>query len=264
MIGFLITLLVPSLKRSMELASTTICMHNLREIGTTLMTYRVENEGWLPSVEKPAVGLAALEPPDPWFVKLFPTYLNDPLIFTCPADPYRFRMMKMGGRLDSPDLADAASYGISQFIMTAGDGFLANVERRRPSRPHETILLADMGPDDFIGPTRRTLTEQTVTPRTGGPSRNDSLLAWDDGFDPFAQKRATPWLTGRHNGGINVLTLEGGVRTAKTSKVMRRPMERYYTACAAGDCTFCNIFHRPHYSFAKDRLFWWTGPVPSE
>jgi len=262
MIGFLITLLLPSLKRSMALAHSTVCMSNLREIGQSLMAYRLENDGWLPSVDIPDPGqVQALEDRDPWFVKLFPTYLNDPLILTCPADPYKFRMLKLGPRMESPDLPDSSSYGINSFIMTAGSGFIAEADRQKPTRPHETILLADLGPDDGDEGTVRQ-TSPRVVRFVRGPSRNAGLLAWDDGFDPFKQRRARPWLTQRHNRGINVLTVAGGVRSANTSEVMKKPMGRYYTVGAAGDCTFCNVFRVPHYSFAKDRLFWWVGPAP--
>jgi len=263
MIGLLMTLLLPSLKRSMALAKTTVCMHNLREIGQALMTYRVENDGWLPHVDDiPAPGqIQGLEDPDPWFVKLFPTYLNDPLILTCPSDPYKFRMLKVDIRNPKPDLGDCSSYGISRFIMTAGGGFVAETDRQRPARPHETILLADLGPDDgdegtLVG------TSPHVVKYVSGPFRNGGFLTWDDGYDPFKERRARPWLTQRHNRGINVLTFAGGVRSANTSEVMKKPMERYYSAGAAGDCTFCTSFRVPHYSFAKDRLFWWVGPAP--
>ncbi len=265
MIGFLMTLLLPSLKRSMALASSTVCMHNLREIGQSLMAYRTENDGWLPPhSQTPEVGeINSLEKvASPWFARLFPTYLNDPLILACPADPYKDRLIKMHGRLEGPDLADSASYGMSQFILRGGNGIVADTDRHRPSRPHETILLADMGPDDFVGPQRRNLSG--VQECTQGPYRNSGLLAWDDGFNPFTRKQARPWLTQRHNRGMNVLTLAGGVQTTNTSEVVKRPLERYYTAGAAGDCTFCNTFRVPHYSFAKDRLFWWVGPAPRE
>ncbi|MGD2111035.1 MAG: hypothetical protein PVI86_16785, partial [Phycisphaerae bacterium] len=233
MIAFLIALLLPSLKRSMALANNTVCMHNLREIGQAMMAYRVENDGWLPSAEEEQnpLQIQAVAEPDPWFVKLFPTYLNDPLILGCPADPYKFRLVKMHSRLRGPELADSSSYGINSFITQAGDGYLAQIDRHQPSRPHETILLADMGPDEYVNQKQVRIDGEIQLLR--GPERNAGYMSWDDGFDPFAQEPNLPWLTKRHGRGINVLTLAGGVRSANTADLIDRPIERFYSAGAA-------------------------------
>ena len=94
--------------------------------------------------------------------------------------------------------------------------------------------------------------------------RSDSLLPWDDGYSPFVEQPPEPWLTMRHGRGINMLTLDTGVRGARTSDIMQKPMRRYYETCAMAGCTFCNELRLFHYSFARDRLFWWTGPTPTE
>jgi hypothetical protein len=190
-----------------------------------------------------------------WFLKLYPMYLQDPLVLTCPEDPYRFRMMHARDRMHNPDVADFSSYGINSFIMTAGGGGLADTDRYRPSRPPNTILLADLGPDNGESVTT------TDQPLPGGPSRNSSLLAWDDGFDIFAGT-AEPWLTARHGDGINILTLSNTVMSARTIDRLQSPIYRHYDDCAAGGCTLCNELELFHYSFARSRLYWWTGPVP--
>ncbi len=256
MIGLLISILIPSLKQSMQLARATVCMHNLRDIGYSLRLYGVENDGWLPAVTRPDLGIEAIRTSGSWFVKLYPTYLPDPLVLTCPEDPFGYRMAKAGGRLSDPSVADYPSYGINSFVVASGGGFLADVDRHQPTRPLDTILVADLGPDDALGtPDARGVI---------GPVRNASLLAWDDGFDPLTGRSSQPWVTKRHPGGIHVLTLAGGVREARTSDMMRRPISRFYENCAAGGCTFCNHLRLIHYSFARDHLYWWTGPVPSE
>ena len=38
---------------------------------------------------------------------LFPTYLQDPAILTCPNDPFRFRMLETKGNFTVPDDVDA-------------------------------------------------------------------------------------------------------------------------------------------------------------
>lgn len=259
-IGLLITMLLPSLRRSMDLASTTVCQYNLRELGHCLTLYRIENHGWLPTVAQTDENVAArsqISQNEAWFVKMFPTYLQDPQILTCPEDPFAFRLLNDRSRLRNPEVADYPSYGINNFIMSAGSGFLANVDRYQPTRPLDTILVADLGPDN-VG--RRRRSSNTLV----GPSRNSSLMTWGDGFDPFTGIPAHSWLTTRHNHGINILTLAGGIRSIKTVDMLRAPIRKRYAECAAGGCTLCNELGLYHYSFAKEHLYWWTGPAPVE
>lgn len=273
-IGTLITMLLPSLKRSMELASATVCMHNLREIYHSLELYRVENDGWFPTnrvVAPPAPtgvryrsrasrdkgGAKSRMPNNVWFLKLFPTYMNDPLALTCPKDPYRFRMVGLRDMLKDPSVSDYSSYGINSFLMNAKGGQLANIDRFIPSRPLDTMLVADLGPDRGLG--------EGGKRATYGPMRNEGRLSWNDGYDPLETERTpSPWLTQRHNNGINVLTIGGAVRRARTANLAAQPMQRWYRDCAGGSCSLCaadigdQLFH---YSFAKDRLYWWTGRI---
>ncbi|RME41566.1 MAG: hypothetical protein D6788_01000 [Planctomycetota bacterium] len=216
----------------------------------------MENDGWLPTVVEAGARFGAMRRPTPWFLQLYrASLLPDPLVLVCPKDPYRYRMVPAGSRFEEKVRADYSSYGLSSFIMTAGNGALADLDRKRPTRPADTILAADIGPDRS--------TFRTQMAGAAGPLRNYSLLTWDDGFDPFSGRPVEPWLTTRHGDGIHVLTIGGGVRKARTKPLMREPVRRYYDHCAAGGCTFCNELRAFHYSFARDRLYWWTGPAPS-
>lgn len=255
LIGVLFGLLIPSMKRSVQAAHSTICMHNLREIGNSLALYRLENGGWLPTAAADSSTSTSTDQSRVWFMKLYPTYTNDPVVFSCPDDPHRNRMLKASGNFSDPAVAEYSSYGINSFIMTAGGGYLAS-DRYRPTRPLDTILLADLGPDNSSG------TQEGVA----GPSRNRSFLALDDGFDPFAVQApvSQTWLTARHGDGINVLTMGSAVRGARTIDMLDDPIYRYYGDCASGGCTLCRELSLYHYSFARDHLFWWTGPVPTE
>lgn len=256
LIGLLISILVPSLKRSMDLAGATLCKHNLHEIHRSLVMYQSDHDGWLPIVVEPKLGLAAIRRPDPWFLKMYPTSMPDPFVLTCPKDPYRYRMVAGGSHFEEDVRADYSSYGLNAFIMMAGDGVVANLDHHQPSRPGDTILLADIGPD--------LASFGSQVAGLVGPARNHSLLTWDDGFDPFSGQTVQPWLTQRHEDGIHVLTVAGGVRKARTADVMRSPVRRHYSDCAAGGCTFCREFRAFHYSFASSHLYWWTGPAPAE
>jgi prepilin-type N-terminal cleavage/methylation domain-containing protein len=279
MIGLLITILIPSLKQSMDLASDTLCKNSLREIGHVLKFYRYDNNGWLPVPQRlPAVVVQSTKY-ESWLGKLFPTYADNLQLFVCPDDPWGYQLLKQYGGINDGSCfgeerhcADAdveydiraphyTSYGLSEFLATSGGGYLAE-ERQQPTRPHDTILVGDIGPDsDMVsgGIGGNQIARQWI------PPRNSGLLHWDDGMGPFQTWSAEgPWLTGRHGRGINMLTLGGEVREARTTETIRRPLERYYEKCATGGCTFCNELRLRHYSFAEDQLYWWTGPIPAE
>jgi type II secretory pathway pseudopilin PulG len=276
-IALLISILLPSLKRSMDLASATMCQYHLREIGHGIMMYRYDNKGWLPVSESKlpqgtqsvtagvdVAGIGTIEEEihenESWFVKLFPTYLQDPGILACPDDPYGFRITRARNRLREPAVADFASYGLNDFILTVNGGILANLDRHRPDRLSETILLCDLGPDEM----RFSAQQRSRTGSGYGPLRNRGMTAWDDSFDPYSGRPANPWVTSRHSHGINIVTVGGSVRHVRTDDLIREPILREYPKCAAGDCPLCKELKWFHYTFAKFRLFWWTGSIPKD
>ncbi len=255
--ALIIGMLIPSLKRSVRMASATICMHNLREIGHGLALYRIENGGWLPSGGRPDGSWTGATPRDFWFLRLFPAYLPDPTVLMCPDDPFRYWFLRARVGNDRELVPDYASYGINGFIMNARGGYLANLDRHRAPQPLQTILLADQGPDD--APRHRLRGEGA-----SGRFRNASRLPVDDGFDPFAAQPDAPWITARHGYGINMLTVDGhNVREVSTLEVIRTPNQRYYWDCASAGCTLCSA-QVAHYSFHRSRLYWWTGPLPTD
>jgi prepilin-type N-terminal cleavage/methylation domain-containing protein/prepilin-type processing-associated H-X9-DG protein len=253
-IALLATMLLPSMKRSVQMARQTVCTSNLRQIGTSLGMYRMENAGWLPPVRLPSPTASAGRTSDVWFLKLFPTYVSEPRIFVCPEDPYGYRMQRAWTSTGDPNLADYASFGMNSFILTAAGGTLAQVDRFQ-FRQDATILVADLGPD--YGNSSAEVPGGTVT----GPLRNRSLLSWDDNFDIFGE--GEPWLTARHGAGINILTVDGHVAPVRTVDMLREPILNFYDDCARGNCTLCNHLGLYHYSFARDQVYWWLGPPPA-
>lgn len=259
-IALLMAALVPSLRRSLLLARNTVCMHNLHMLGLSLQQYRFDYDGWLPTD-----GRASTESDEStsnsevWFVKLYPSYMADPMLLTCPEDPFRFRMNRVQDIRREPRVANLSSYGINSYLLQGAGGTLADLDRRQPTRPLDVILAADMGPDDVRV---RTSPDDPLA----GPDRNLSLLTWDDGYMPIdpVDETSSPWVTARHSGRINMLTISGGVRPAYTKNTLQGPIQRYYEDCARAQCTFCTELHLFHYTFAKDGLYWWTGPAPIE
>ncbi len=273
-ISLMATMLLPSLKRSLSIARTTLCKQNLRSTGQSLAMYQNENSGWLPArrsaEEISATASSQTDTSDVWFLKLYPTYMEDPAALTCPEDPFRYRINRSGLDHDDPDVSDFSSFGINSFIMQAAGGKLARVDQYRPTRPLDTILVADMGPDV---PRQQNLSTSRGRKKTKkgngifGPGRNNGVMPWDDGYNPYSRSSSTPWVTTRHDDGINMLTLGGGVREARTDRVVREPLRWRYEACSNGGCTLCNLGYQNrvyHYTFARDQLFWWTGDLNIE
>ncbi|MHC4695634.1 MAG: hypothetical protein ACYTFA_02700 [Planctomycetota bacterium] len=262
----------------MVLPRNAVCKYNLREVGQGVRLYQLDNDGWLPGSEAATVSEAdASSGKGAWFVPLCQSFI-DPTALACPSDPYRHRLVNAQKRLHDPDVADYPSYGMNSLVAYGRGGGLADLDRNMPTRPLDTFLVADIGPDRGssaagvgpVGPSADRYTKP-VSSRfslaNAGPGRNGSLLSWDDGYDPLAFEVPPTWLTARHGDGINMLTIAGGVRAAQTVNLIQQPVRRYYPDCAAGGCSLCTA--RPtdqiyHYSFARDRLYWWTGPVRVE
>jgi hypothetical protein len=262
----------------MDLAKATSCKINLRQLSSALQLYRIENNGWLPvtadAESDPAthnplpsglsgsVGASVVQNvAAPWFSRLFPIYMQDAAGLACPEDPFGYRVKRVAARLRDPIAGEVSSYGFNSFIAAAGDGYLANIDRYQPTRPMDTILVGDIGPDIVAAPEH---VVDTDDPELQGPSHGKSQLLWSDGFDPIFPKTRPSWVTRRHGHGIHMATLAGEIRDVKTIETLRQPVRNYYSNCSAAGCTFCNELEMFHYSFAKSRLFWWTGSVPQK
>lgn len=245
----LMAVLIPSVRKSLRRASATVCKQHLSEVYQSLRTYRLDNRGWLPDVQEPTFG----QPVDPyaaaWFGRLFPRYIAEPAVLICPADPAR-SLIDVDISLERrPDPANASSYGLNDVIRSAN---LFNLDRYGSQRPSETILLADLGPDH----------PRAVGDAIGGLRRSGGRLPWDDLYHPAVAGLTYSWLTARHSGTINVLSVGGAVTETRTVEMMAEPIRSYYGDCSAGGCPLCLDYSLPHYSFANWRLYWWTGRLP--
>ncbi len=244
-VGVLIVILLPSARRSMAHASSTLCLNHLRELDRALQQYRMDNRGFLPDVAEPSPDGDIDPQAAAWYSRLSPVYLQNPMVQICPSDPARNALNPTEPYDRHPNAANASSYGMNGLIRA---GNLWNLDRRGPKSPLQTILLADMGPDVFDG--RRV-------------DRNDGWLPWDDGYHPATAGLTKSWLTGRHFGHINVLTVGGAVKSVRTAELMEERIRSYYGSCASGGCPLCLQFEVAHYSFAPARVFWWTGTLNS-
>ncbi len=252
-ITLLAGILLPSIRKSIRQARSTVCKSNLKDLYRSLDMYQIENNGWLPTGN----------PDDPSYSsELWPTLLfqNDPAgkgVLICPDDPWA-NVLRNNIQVARPGSASTTSYGMNDFILSSPKGFLANLARFSPKHPGNTLLLADMGPDYMIGSSAGSCQAYGI------PSRNGARLGIDDGYRPGLppSERRDPWLSGRHMKRINVLTITGNVKEVNIKPVLQRPVDSYYPACAAQYCTICVDLEVPHYSFAESQAFWWTGPAP--
>lgn len=248
-IGVSMTILIPSVRKSLRYTSATACMHRLRELHQALQAYQLDHGGWLPDVQEPRFG----RPVDPhgvaWYGRLVPKYVAESSLLVCPADPAR-SLIDLDIPLDRhPDPANMSSYGLNDVIRVAKVG---NLQRDGPMRPTETILLADLGPDH----------SRAIGDTIGGVRRSGGRLPWDDLYRPALAGLTSSWLSARHFGAINVLTIGGAVKPVPTTELMEEGIKSYYGDCATGGCPLCLDYLLPHYSFAPSRVYWWTGGLP--
>jgi len=254
----LMAILLPALRRSIQQAASTVCMANLREVHQSLQIYRLDNAGWFPvsAQETQVTQDVGLMPA--WYRSLFPKGVGDLTVFVCPADPLADSVREsLTLAAVEQDLPDLSSYGLNEIIMTSEDQYLAHADRYPPRRPWDTLLVADLGADIMVTGTpdyEARLWIESV--------RNHGQLPIDDGYDPGRSVQIPPWLTGRHSGGINMVTFGGAVRSVRTESLMTEPISDYYDDCAQGGCTVCIQLALPHYNLSAAGTYWWTGTLP--
>ena len=239
-IAILMSILLPALHAARKRAQAIACMSNLKELGNAINIYYLEYDGRLFGTllrGREYEGLWSEEkwgvPKDKlWIYCIFPRSIKDPGLFRCLGDPY-------GGKVDPKHMADDGT-PISSFGFNYAFRHLHawNVAAVGPKDEASTIVCHDVGPDDEIPST--------------GHWRDGGRSVWDDG--KRAWYNGPTWLTKRHNGGINMLTLSGTVRW------VRSPRADQFVTTQNKDkgCQLC-AFGWQHYDFSGSGLYWWTG-----
>lgn len=273
-IALLISILLPSLHDARKQAQAAVCASNSKQIVYGLHMYQQEHKGFLPPDLWSEGSWPSYRPQfrptfksHLWFYALHPTYVPDPNVLICPSDPIRtqFDFEAWLGPYEhrNPKVA-SCGYGLNYLLrhLHAHHNLASfNIEAFPPSRPAQTIMLAEIGPDEDI---RLVYTNNVGLAL---PWRDGGRLIWDDGIRGWYS--GPTWLTVRHLGSINIAALDGSVKRVRTAKLAQQELLSYYPDCA-GDptnpdawvCLLCRWGNVPHYNFAPANLWWWTGPEP--
>ncbi len=65
-IAVLIGILMPSLVKSRAAANRAVCLSNIRQLGTAILMYCNDNDGWFPTSAGAADGVGYIPYPDDW------------------------------------------------------------------------------------------------------------------------------------------------------------------------------------------------------
>jgi|GEM_PF-895762 len=286
-IALLISILLPSLSNARKQAAAAACMSNLQQVTSALAMYRQDERGYLP--DGPVGSLwseAAWGVPkrDLWYNRLVPRYVGDPKVYVCPGDPFAGRF-DLEARLTptSPPQTDtkkaSCGYGMNYLFRHFALGYVCDTQEPRnlmqidkyaPTRPANTIMLADVGPDDEL--TVQPLYGSVDADQVGVPWRDGGRMLWDDGNRGWYS--GPTWLTARHVGKINIAAVDGSIRRVGTIRQLTQPIRTRTNTCwgplfVPGQqrprfiCWLCrdtsNGNPTPHYMFDNVGLWWWTG-----
>ena len=272
-IALLLSILLPSMQDARKQAQAAVCMSNSKQIIYGLQMYQQDHKGFMPPDLWSEAAWPSERPQyrrtykfDLWFYALFPTYVGDEDVFVCPGDPIRGRFdfeAKAGSFVHRNARVPSCGYGMNYLLrhLHAHHNLASfNIERFPPTRPAETILLAEVGPDDDVRMVN------TYNIGTSQPWRDGGRIIWDDGIRGWYN--GPTWLTARHLGKINIASVDGAVKRVRTVHLLRQPLRSYYEDCAGETedpdvfvCLLCNT-RDAHYNFSHAKLWWWTGQIP--
>lgn len=192
-IGVLMSILFPAIRRAREAASRTACLSNLRQLGQALLLYAQDNNGWFPNSAN------SVSVPEDWIywqtgrdrsqgrlVKYMGGTFID-RVYTCPSDdvttrqggnPYQFSYTlnaRIGGARNTPE-----TY-YPEFIP---------VKQTRIVRPAEKILVVDEASTGVDDGAWAVYSMEVTTGRTHNvlSNRHDKLA--EQIGDPYAGKGA--------------------------------------------------------------------------
>lgn len=131
-VAILAGMLLPALNKARERARIASCVSNLKQIGTCLAIYAVDNNGYYPSWHTTG----------PWYQMIIAGYIENLKIWDCPGDTTR-----------TPDLAEKGSY--KNYTWTQMNGVSVNrsycYESRCGSMKNSAIFYSPYRPETAKG-----------------------------------------------------------------------------------------------------------------
>ena len=153
-VALLLAILLPVLNRARESARSTVCLSNLRQIGTAMVMYCNQNRGKLPR-QSPRYAPAIPGSPEDWLHWQKDRALNDssiakymrqrrPESFRCPSDTNFELRQRLNGASDGPYLYSyVLNLRMSSFNDLSGSGTALRVAGQLSAvrRPSEKVFV---------------------------------------------------------------------------------------------------------------------------
>lgn len=89
-IAILAAILLPALNKARERGRAASCLSNLKQIGSALSLYANDNYGYMPDINDYTAKA-------PYMTTLFFPYINNPWVYSCPADTDQYHKFKSSG-----------------------------------------------------------------------------------------------------------------------------------------------------------------------
>ncbi len=120
-----------SVLRPMESARRATCKSNLRQIGLAIQMYAEDNDGWF----------------SPSFKELFPNYIDNPKVFSCPAYPSSWEDFSPGGTVTAKSSSYVYIRGLradtpADFVL-AFDKLRNHTKEKTGEPPGRNVVFAD-------------------------------------------------------------------------------------------------------------------------
>ncbi len=110
-IGVLILVLLPALRKAKEAARKTVCFSNLRQTGIAMQCYLMAEDGRLPSSS------CHLSDPKKFWLFILSQYVEDDLLFRCPSDSSKDPFLDWNSLRDPiPSGYRWSSYGLNPLL----------------------------------------------------------------------------------------------------------------------------------------------------
>jgi prepilin-type processing-associated H-X9-DG protein len=198
LIEILASMLLPALNKARDRARSIACLNTLKQLGTGVLQYVDDNQGWVPAGCGPGTGFSSKNAYFFAYVGLYgPTWMSDISLYV----GYNFQTHEKVDIWSCPsanlEFTDLRTPPFAQYGMNSRMGQLAapKCKLSRISKASETVVLGDCTNATYFTP--------TINRR--------NMAAWPN----CIVKTSYTYLSNRHSGAANVVFLDGHGASAK-------------------------------------------------